>query len=43
VEWGDVDCNGLTPVDSLKILIKDGGGSPGSNGCPILGTEVIVS
>jgi len=41
--WGDIDCNGLTPVDALKILIKDGGGNPNTNNCPALGDIVTVN
>ena len=43
--WGDVDCkDGMTPVDSLKILRYDAGlsASQAAN-CPLLGSQVLVT
>ena len=42
--WGDVDCfDGMTPVDSLKILRYDAGLSVSqAEDCPLIGSEVLV-
>ena len=43
--WGDVDCkDGMTPVDSLKILRFDAGLSVAQEvGCPELGQQVQIT
>ena len=43
--WGDVDCkDGMTPVDSLKILRYDAGLSVSqADGCPEMGSDVTIS
>ena len=42
--WGDVDCaNGVSPIDSLKVLRADAGlGNTQPPGCPGIGDEVQV-
>ena len=42
--WGDVDCkDGMTPVDSLKVLRFDAGLSVSQEeDCPGMGTSVTI-